>query len=1547
MKNVLIIILLLVFSLPTWSTPQLDNLMVGGTTPITTNTILDVRSTTKASVPCPVMTTVQRDAIVTPSKGMCIFNSTTNQMNTYSGTTWENEGTGGALNGLTDVINTNPNNLDVLIYSTGDSAYVNRKAVLNDITGVNVSSPVTGEILRHNGTNWVNTANIAANVSYDANYTLTDLANKALNQGISEGFVITDAGGLGLTWATGKIYDIASKTFKQISAGSGSCSDDTTTYLYWGSGTTLTLSTAFPSPTKVAIANIVCQGGDIISIHAEEQLNARESAMAHSLEKMFPVVVSNGLVVSEDTNVTNVWDVTLSAGAYYVGGHTEEKVAQIKSINTAMVRYFKSGGVWTTNTNAQIDVTQYNNGTALAAVEAAKYYKSCFYVGNAKINWVYPSAGYATLGLAVAAACPSVPAMANYASSTSVIIKGDETAFPPSGTRWQDTRQMLGISSSGSSTGSHADLSDLTTGDDHTQYALLAGRSGGQLLKGSTGASENLTLQSTNNVTRGFIVNNDAVKFEGSTYFKEGATPAAIPTYASFYTKTNDLPYVQDGNGIENRLAKFSDIPTNIEDANVIFDALHSVHDIFNDTINFGIMDAITVTDGGGLNFSWSTGELYDVTSGTSFNTLSGTSTCTNNNSTYLYWVSGTSLTVSTTPHVDPQIPVAIVHCQAGNIISIEDEPIIKTRESDTTHALSELIPAAVASGVIVSEDTNVTNVWDVVISAGEYYVHAQDLKTISTTYSRITPMTRHYKSGGNWASDTNATINTTQYNDGTNLAAVSATSYYKSCFYINGNIHWVYPTTGFANIANAQAAPCPTLPPGLAGLPASSAVVIRGNDTAFPSTASGRWLDIRPILGVAATGLSVTSHSDLSNLTSDDHTQYALLAGRSGGQTVSGDTAAGGSLTLKGTANAVQGTINLASTVVASQNISAPSVNGYIDNSGFEIDTNGWFKFDDGAAYVDGTGGTDANTTIARNTTTPLDGVADLKITETGNCLGEGVSKDFTIPKTMQGKVLNVEFEKDFSDVNYADGNTLVYLYDKSNAVIKEVTDRTVWGGKNKFKSSFQADSNSLSYRLSLMCNKTDATTTNLYIDDVVVSKANTVSGYSGTDWIAYTPTTGLTGCTPSGFYRRIGDSAEVQFKCLFTTSLGGTANFTIPSGIAIDTAKLSSLSSTIASQFDCSFLDSGTAVFNGSGNIQTGSTVTLDLNGAAGTYLTTTSAISSSVPMTWANGDTIYCKTATPLPILGWSSNTIMSDDATQRMVAGEVYPSANQTLAPNNSYVKVPMNTISGTLDGGLSFDDTNDSLIVPVTGWYSLSGRVGFSASTNFLANFYEPSIYINGVIKCAGTTTIATVASQLSNPISCLKKLNKGDYVQLYFFGAGNNSSNTLTSAGGASTYTYLQVVKAGDPSTISSTENVYAAYYASASTSNLSIAQSATEVVDYDTKIEDTHNAVTIGTGWKFTAPFSGLYQVNAVNALALQAAGTTIALYISTTQRDYLKSVSVSSLSTDVSCSSSATVRLSKGEIIQIKIRHDDTANNLSTGDSISNMVTIMRVGL
>ena len=53
----------------------------------------------------------------------------------------------------------------------------------------------------------------------------------------------------------------------------------------------------------------------------------------------------------------------------------------------------------------------------------------------------------------------------------------------------------------------HSTLPDLADeNDDHAQYLLLAGRSGGQVANGGTDSGDNLTLKSTAHATAGVII---------------------------------------------------------------------------------------------------------------------------------------------------------------------------------------------------------------------------------------------------------------------------------------------------------------------------------------------------------------------------------------------------------------------------------------------------------------------------------------------------------------------------------------------------------------------------------------------------------------------------------------------------------------------------------------------------------------------------------------------------------------------------------------------------------------------------------------------------------------------------------------------------------------------------------------------------------------------------------------------------------------------------------------------------------------------------------
>jgi hypothetical protein len=79
------------------------------------------------------------------------------------------------------------------------------------------------------------------------------------------------------------------------------------------------------------------------------------------------------------------------------------------------------------------------------------------------------------------------------------------------------------------------------------------------------------------------------------------------------------------------------------------------------------------------------------------------------------------------------------------------------------------------------------------------------------------------------------------------------------------------------------------------------------------PATAAGAsYIDFRGNTFRGGTSSGVTAHSQLTGLANDDHTIYALLAGRAGGQTLIGGTAASENLTLQSTANATRGYITI-----------------------------------------------------------------------------------------------------------------------------------------------------------------------------------------------------------------------------------------------------------------------------------------------------------------------------------------------------------------------------------------------------------------------------------------------------------------------------------------------------------------------------------------------------------------------------------------------------------------------------------------------------------
>jgi hypothetical protein len=141
-----------------------------------------------------------------------------------------------------------------------------------------------------------------------------------------------------------------------------------------------------------------------------------------------------------------------------------------------------------------------------------------------------------------------------------------------------------------------------------------------------------------------------------------------------------------------------------------------------------------------------------------------------------------------------------------------------------------------------------------------------------------------------------------------------------------------------------------------------------------------------------------------------------------------------------------------------------------------------------------------------------------------------------------------------------------------------------------------------------------TDFTVANAAITDVAYSFSENPYGFP--DWFTYAPTTGgITVGNGTGVYKYkvmgYTINAILQFTLGNTSAITGGVTFTAP---------VTEGNYTIPT---CWLQDSGTNTFAGLAAITTG-TITVYAINAAGTYMSVT-ALSSTVPFTWATGDWI----------------------------------------------------------------------------------------------------------------------------------------------------------------------------------------------------------------------------------------------------------------------------------------------------------------------------------
>lgn len=157
------------------------------------------------------------------------------------------------------------------------------------------------------------------------------------------------------------------------------------------------------------------------------------------------------------------------------------------------------------------------------------------------------------------------------------------------------------------------------------------------------------------------------------------------------------------------------------------------------------------------------------------------------------------------------------------------------------------------------------------------------------------------------------------------------------------------------------------------------------------------------------------------------------------------------------------------------------------------------------------------------------------------------------------------------------------------------------------------------------------------------------------------------------------------------------------------------------------------------------------------------------------------------------------------------------------------------LTTTKDSSAAWNGTQ--YVVPIAGDYFVGGGCILSAATAIGA-------YVNGSLVTFGSSAFTNGASAVMSAV--LTGLKPGDLISIRCGGTCTVTSSQF----GIFLISSQPGVGAGGV--------VAASYWASANRST-----SPTTPVNFDSKEFDTAGAVTTGAGWIFTAPITGLYQVN------------------------------------------------------------------------------------
>jgi len=537
--------------------------------------------------------------------------------------------------------------------------------------------------------------------------------------------------------------------------------------------------------------------------------------------------------------------------------------------------------------------------------------------------------------------------------------------------------------------------------------------------------------------------------------------------------------------------------------------------------------------------------------------------------------------------------------------------------------------------------------------------------------------------------------------------------------------------------------------------------------------------------------------------------------------------------------------------------------------------------------------GAADAGHTIATSSSLPLEGANSLLVQgaslfTAGNCL---VSAAFTIDREDVAKVMGWSFSYEAITTNMdfsgTSANTwAVYIAEVTTGTPDTVVswiqpagvyNMTQGSGVGLASGTFQTTSTeSSAYRIVLVCINSEAAATTLKVDDFQLGPQKVVYGSPVTDWATYTPST-VTNGTIGGSslqWRRVGNSLQLRGR-LSTATITGAFSFSLPDGLSVDTTQVTASGGNILGvgtiyNTPSAFSQTVPCVFAYAGP----TALTVRAIGSLTTDVHNYLDISGTFPY---DGVITIQVSALDVPISGWSSSVQMSNDTDTRVVAAGIKTSGAQTI-PINTNVPVSFTNVlsdshsafiqgSGYVAGtGVwgTANDTRPRYIIPVSGWYNISGVISYATAASGLG---YAALYVDN----AAASLVTGVPLNAGFGVRCPFAYNSvyltaGQAVDIRGY---SQTATTLNQNEGS----YLSIHRLSGPATIAASETVAARYSTNAGSNTLVDFGTGVNYADFEDKEYDTHgivsgagsgNSTTEGSGFKITIPISGKYRISA-----------------------------------------------------------------------------------